>query len=73
MPTLTVAADIKPGVLPETVARRNAAVLDIVPVRLDDAVAQRRFRLCVRDLDGMPAAARLLLEHLRECAAQRVG
>jgi DNA-binding transcriptional LysR family regulator len=61
------------GVLPEAVARRNAAVLDIAPVALEDAVAQRRFRLCVRDLDGLPAAARLLLEHLRERAAQRVG
>jgi DNA-binding transcriptional LysR family regulator len=56
------------GVLPEAVARRNAAVLDIKPVALEDAVALRRFRLCVRDLDGLPAAARLLLEHLRERA-----
>jgi hypothetical protein len=30
--------------------------------------ALRRLRLCVRDLDGLPAAARLLLEHLRERA-----
>ena len=65
---MMVAHGLGVGVLPETVARRNAAVLDIVPVALEDPGARREFRLCVRSVDALPAAARLLLDHLRERA-----
>lgn len=62
---MMVAHGLGVGVLPEAVARRNAAVLEIVPVPLADAAARREFRLCVRSIDALAPAARLLLEHLR--------
>ncbi len=56
------------GVLPEAVARRNAARLDIQLVTLTDAWAHREFKICVRSSESLPVAARLLVNHLRESA-----
>lgn len=54
------------GVLPETVARRNAVTLDVAVVKLTDAWAAREFRIAVRRGGSLPMAARLLVTHLQE-------
>ena len=57
------------GVLPEAVARRNAATLNIRMVPLTDAWAHREFKICVRSSESLPVAARLLVNHLRKRAS----
>ena len=61
------------GVLPEAVARRNAATLDIQTVPLTDAWARREFKICVRSSEASPVAARLLVRHLQDSAQNRLG
>jgi DNA-binding transcriptional LysR family regulator len=56
------------GVLPEAVARRNAATLDLRLVPLTDSWAHREFRICVRSSEALPVATRLLTKHLQESA-----
>lgn len=56
------------GFLPEAVARRYLGTLEITQVRLDDAWAERELKLCVRAYASLPAAARMLLDHLRQDA-----
>ncbi len=58
------------GVMPETVARRNAATLGIQLVTLTDAWAYREFNICVRSSESLPVAARLLVKHL-QCSARK--
>lgn len=56
------------GLLPETVARRNAMTMDVAVVPLTDAWAAREFRIAVRRGGSLPVAAKLLLAHLQERA-----
>lgn len=59
------------GVLPEAVARRNAARLDIELVHLTDPWAHREFKICVRSSETLPVAVRLLVKHLEESARKQ--
>lgn len=59
-----VAAGLGIGVVPKAVTTPYIASLGLVPLDLNDAWARRRLHVCVRSVEGMPAAARLLLEHL---------
>jgi DNA-binding transcriptional LysR family regulator len=52
------------GVLPEAAARPFAAAMGLRLVALTDAWAQRRMYVAVRDYAALPAAARLLVDHL---------
>lgn len=57
------------GVLPESVARRNALTLQVAVVKLTDPWADREFRICLRRGGTLPVAAGLLATHLQEQAA----
>ncbi|MFD0669203.1 LysR family transcriptional regulator [Ramlibacter sp. MAHUQ-53] len=57
------------GVLPDTVARRNAVTLDIAVVPLEDAWARREFTIAMRQDESTLLAARLLASHLQARAA----
>jgi DNA-binding transcriptional LysR family regulator len=59
-----VAAGLGIGVVPRAATTPYTASLGLVPVVLNDAWARRRLHLCVRSLEGLSAAARLLLDHL---------
>jgi DNA-binding transcriptional LysR family regulator len=52
------------GVLPEAAARPFASPMGLRLVALTDAWARRRMFVAVRQLDALPAPARLLVEHL---------
>ena len=58
------------GVLPEAIARRNAASLELAVSRLDEPWAQRDFHLALRPSGQQSEAARLLAVHLGECASR---
>ena len=58
------------GVMPESVAQRNAAPLYIQLVTLKDSWANREFNICVRSSESLPIAARLLVKHL-QCSASK--
>ena len=55
--------------LPEAAAQRHRESLAAAVVMLDDAWATRELRLCVRDLDGLPAQARQLIAYLVNATA----
>jgi DNA-binding transcriptional LysR family regulator len=57
------------GILPETVARRNAMTLEVAVVPLTDPWARREFRIAVRRGGQLPVAAQLLAAHLQERSA----
>lgn len=63
-----VAAGLGVGVVPHGATTPYTASLGLVPVALNDAWAKRRLHLCVRSMEGLSAAARLLLNHLAESA-----
>ena len=52
------------GVLPEAAARPFAAPMGLRLIALTDGWAQRRMYVAVRDYAALPAAARLLVDHL---------
>ena len=60
------------GVLPEAVARRNAATLDIQLVTLTDSWASREFNICVRSSESLPVAARLFVKHLQSSTRKEI-
>lgn len=64
-----VAAGLGIGVVPRAATTPYTASLGLVPVVLNDDWAKRRLHLCVRSLEGLSAAARLLLDHLAGGAA----
>ena len=68
---MMISAGLGVGVLPEAVAQRNAATLNIALVTLTDAWAHRAFRICVRSSESLPVAARLLLKHLMKSAGDQ--
>lgn len=59
-----VAAGLGIGVVPKAATTPYTASLGLVPLALNDAWARRRLHVCVRSLEGLSAAARLLLDHL---------
>jgi DNA-binding transcriptional LysR family regulator len=59
-----VAAGLGVGVVPRAATTPYAASLGLVPLALNDDWARRRLHLCVRSLEGLSAAARLLVDHL---------
>jgi len=52
------------GVLPEAAALDFAPVMKLRLVRIAEAWAQRRMHVCVRDLEGLPAVGRKLVEQM---------
>jgi len=53
------------AILPESVAQPFLKVFGIRAIRLDEPWARRELKLCVRSRQGLPVAARLLVDHLR--------
>lgn len=63
---LMVEAGLGIGIVPEGAARPYFKGLRIRSIRLDEPWANRELKLCVRSLEALPAAARLLVGHLRK-------
>lgn len=59
-----VAANLAVGVLPMQIGAQYEALLGVRMIPLSDAWARRRFVICFRDEDGLPPAARRMVEHL---------
>jgi DNA-binding transcriptional LysR family regulator len=59
-----VQAGLGIAVMPQLVAESYRASLKIAAIPLQEPWALRRLDLCVRDLPSLPAAARLLVDHL---------
>jgi DNA-binding transcriptional LysR family regulator len=59
-----VAAGLGIGVVPRAATTPYTVSLGLVPLALNDDWSRRRLHLCVRSLEGLSAAARLLLDHL---------
>jgi DNA-binding transcriptional LysR family regulator len=64
-----VAAGLGPAILPREAVAQHASASRLALVPLTDAWAERRFVVITRGDSSVPAAARLLAEHLRRCAA----
>ncbi|HEX6703499.1 MAG TPA: LysR family transcriptional regulator [Albitalea sp.] len=60
-----VEAGLGIGVMPKAVAQPLARSLGIVVIRLDEDWTRRQLTICVRSYEALPAAARLLVDHLR--------
>lgn len=60
------------SVLPEAIASRNAAALELKTIPLTDEWAVRKFWVCKRK-DAQPVASRLLWMHLQEQAKLAMG
>lgn len=52
------------ALVPEHHAARYVATAPLVAVPLDEAWAERHWKICVRDVDSAPMAVRLLIRHL---------
>jgi len=63
---LMVEAGLGIGVVPKGAARPYLKGLRIRSISLNESWAIRELRICVRSPDALPAAARLLVEHLRK-------
>ena len=61
---LMVESDMGIGILPISLARRYAKTLRIRVVGLDAPWALRKLNLCIRSYEGLPVAARQLVDHL---------
>jgi len=59
-----VAANLAVGVLPMQIGAQYEALLGVRMIPLSDSWARRRFVICFRDEDGLPPAARRMVEHL---------
>jgi len=66
-----VQAGLGVGVLPEAAARSFAGPMGLRLIGLTDAWARREMFVAVRQIDAVPAPARLLVEHLRLKEARR--
>lgn len=60
-----VQANLAISIVPQTVAERFAAMQALVIIALEEPWADRRFAICYRSEASLPAAASLLMEHLR--------
>ncbi|MDQ0142050.1 LysR family transcriptional regulator [Cupriavidus necator] len=61
---LMVESDMGIGILPERLARRYARILGIRVIKLEAPWAHRKLKLCIRSYEGLPVAARKLVDHL---------
>ncbi|QBY56235.1 LysR family transcriptional regulator [Cupriavidus oxalaticus] len=52
------------GILPERLARRYSRILGVRMIALDAPWSHRKLNLCVRSYEGLPVAARQLVDHL---------
>ncbi|HEV7834995.1 MAG TPA: LysR family transcriptional regulator [Caballeronia sp.] len=52
------------GMVPESVARRHAKTMQIAIIRLNDTWAERKLKICVRNLNDLPPIARALVDRL---------
>ena len=66
---LMVEAGLGIGIVPKGAAKPYFKGLRIRSIILDEPWANRELKLCVRSLEALPAAARLLVEHLRKKAS----
>nr|WP_240731994.1 LysR substrate-binding domain-containing protein [Geobacter sp. FeAm09] len=66
---LMVEAGLGIGIVPKGAAKPYFKGLRIRPVPLDEPWAHRELKLCVRSYGALHAAARLLVDHLRQPAA----
>lgn len=64
-----VAAGLGIAVAPANLTTLFVQGLGLKEIRLDDAWAEREVRICVRSLQALPTAARLLVDHLQARAA----
>jgi DNA-binding transcriptional LysR family regulator len=64
-----VAAGLGIAVAPANLTTLFVQGLGLKEIRLDDEWAKRELRICVRSLQALPTAARLLVEHLQARAA----
>ncbi|HEY6006706.1 MAG TPA: LysR family transcriptional regulator [Geobacteraceae bacterium] len=62
---LMVEAGLGVGIVPRGAAEPYFKGLRICPVPLDEPWAKRDLKICVRSFEALPAAARLLVDHLR--------
>ncbi|SFI81902.1 transcriptional regulator, LysR family [Paraburkholderia megapolitana] len=59
-----IAAGVGIGIVPESVALRHATTMRIAIVRLNDAWAERKLKICVRSLNDLPQFSRKLIDML---------
>lgn len=62
---LMVEAGLGIGIVPKGAAKPYFKGLRIRSITLDEPWSTRELKICVRSLEALPAAARLLVEHLR--------
>jgi len=62
---LMVEAGLGIGIVPKGVAKPYFKGLRLRSIILDEPWANRELKLCVRNFDALPAAAQLLVRHLR--------
>lgn len=65
-----VAANLGVSVVPVELGRRSAVGADIQLIALADDWAERRFAICCRDFESLPAASRRLVDHLQARAVE---
>ena len=63
---LMVEAGLGIGIVPKGAAKPYFKGLRIRSICLDEPWAHRELKICVRSLEALPAAAKLLVEHLRK-------
>lgn len=63
-----VEAGLGIGMVPEKIARTYAKALDVKAVRLDEPWVERTQSIVLRSYEGLPVAAKRLVEHLRRCS-----
>ncbi len=63
---LMVEAGLGIGIVPKGAAKPYFKGLRIRSIILDEPWANRELKICVRSLEALPAAAKLLVEHLRK-------
>jgi DNA-binding transcriptional LysR family regulator len=61
-----IEAGVGIGIVPESVALRHAKTLQIAIVRLNDAWAERKLKICVRSVRELPPFARALVDRLMQ-------
>ncbi|HEY2021888.1 LysR family transcriptional regulator [Paraburkholderia sp.] len=59
-----VEARLGVGLVPEHHARRYVSSAPLVAVQLDEAWAERHWKICVREAESLPATVQLFLKHL---------
>jgi DNA-binding transcriptional LysR family regulator len=66
-----VSAGLGIAVAPQNLTKLFVKRLDLTEIALDEDWAPRQLNICIRAAEGLPAAARLFVEHLQARAATR--